>query len=178
MVGGEASDVIAGVGGFQSHEARSTSAVSGLYNEHYPRFVRLAFVLTSDHELAEEIVQDAFARVWRGWGKVRDPTAAVEYLRRTVVNLANSSLRRRYLRMRTRLHAPSPAQADPTARVAMVDALRKLAPRQRACVVLRYLEDLSEEDTASALRVSVGTVKSQTHKALQRLRRELGEEWR
>ena len=64
-----------------------------LYQRHYAELVRLAFALTNDWALAEELAQEAFARAWRSWGNIRDPRSAPAYLRTTVVNLARRSLR-------------------------------------------------------------------------------------
>ena len=63
-------------------------ALALLYERHYAELVRLAFALTSDWDLAEELAQDAFVRVWRSWGNIRDQQSAPAYLRTTVVNLA------------------------------------------------------------------------------------------
>jgi RNA polymerase sigma-70 factor (sigma-E family) len=70
-------------------------ALALLYERHYAELVRLAFALTSDWGLAEDLAQEAFVRVWRSWGNIRDPQSAPAYLRTTVANLARRSLRRR-----------------------------------------------------------------------------------
>jgi RNA polymerase sigma-70 factor (sigma-E family) len=146
-----------------------------LYERHYAELVRLAFALTSDWGLAEELAQEAFVRAWHNWASIRDPHAAPAYLRTIVVNLARGSLRRRLRERRAWRDADDPHSPDPGDSVDLLRALARLPARKRACVVLRYYLDLSEADTAAALGVSVGTVKSQTAKALQRLERLLAE---
>jgi RNA polymerase sigma-70 factor (sigma-E family) len=149
-------------------------AVALLYERHYAELVRLAFALTSDWDLAEELAQEAFARAWRSWGNIRDQQAAPAYLRTIVVNLARRSLRRRLQERRAWPDAGDVQAADPAESIDLLRALARLPARKRACVVLRFYMDLSEADTAAALGVSVGTVKSQTAKALQRLLAEPG----
>ena len=145
-----------------------------VFNEHHRRAVRLAYVLTSDADLAEDVVAEAFVKVYVRWrrGEVRDVGA---YLRRAVANEANSRLRRRYLERReaTRRHGDDrgvrlvdDGAAD---RDEIWTALERLPARQRQAVVLRYYEDLSEAETAEVLGCSVGTVKSQVWRGLRRL---------
>jgi RNA polymerase sigma-70 factor (sigma-E family) len=153
-------------------------AVALLYERHYAELVRLAFALTNDWALAEDLAQEAFVRVWRSWGNIRDPQSAPAYLRTSVVNLARRSLRRRLLERRAAWRwrgAGDLRSADPGETVDLLRALACLPARKRACVVLRFYLDLSEADTAAALGVSVGTVKSQTAKAVGRLERLLTE---
>ena len=152
-------------------------AVALLYERHYAELVRLAFALTGDWALAEELAQEAFVRVWGSWGNVRDPRSAPAYLRTAVVNLARRSLRRRLLeRQAWRWRGAGDLRsADPGETVDVLRAFACLPAGKRACVVLRFYLDLSEADTAAALGVSVGTVKSQTAKALRRLQRLLAD---
>lgn len=149
-------------------------AFATVYAAHHRRLVRLAYLLTSDPQRAEDVVADAFASVWRRWrtGEVEDVGA---YLRRAVVNTANSRLRRRY---RERSHASrrdgdarGVLQHDQAAadRDEVWQAITRLPTRQREVVVLRFYEDLGVAETAAVLGVSEGTVKSQTHRALDRL---------
>jgi RNA polymerase sigma-70 factor (sigma-E family) len=143
-----------------------------LYQEHYGDLVRVAFLLTGDRGLAEDLTQEALLRAWRDWDRIRVMDSASGYVRGIVVNLARSSLRRRLLELRHRMVevARPVAPDDPSRRVDLQRALARLPLRKRACVVLRYYAELSETEVASALGISVGTVKSQTHKALELLR--------
>jgi RNA polymerase sigma-70 factor (sigma-E family) len=150
-------------------------ALALLYERHYAELVRLAFALTSDWGLAEDLAQEAFVRVWRSWGNIRDPQSAPAYLRTTVANLARRSLRRRLQERRAWYGARDLRSADPGEGVDLLRALARLPARKRACVVLRFYLDLSEADTAAALGLSVGTVKSQTAKALRKLEQLLAE---
>ena len=146
-----------------------------LYERHYSELVRLAFALTSDWALAEDLAQEAFARTWRGWANIRDQQQAPAYLRAAVVNLARTSVRRMLRERRGWGEPGDPGAADLAVSIDLLRALSRLPARKRACVVLRFYLDLSEADTAAALGVSVGTVKSQTARALQRLRRLLAD---
>lgn len=150
--------------------------IVALYEQHRTELVRLAALLTGDPQVAEELTQEAFVHAWRTWGRVHTPGAEVAYLRGVVVNLARKSVRRRLVELRHLLTQPRLASApDPAARVDLADAVARLPIGKRACVVLRYYLGLSEQETAGVLGVSVGTVKSQTHKALDQLGRLLGD---
>lgn len=150
-------------------------AIEELYREHALRMVRLAFVLTGDAGVAEEVVQEAFVRVWRSWDGLRHADAGGAYLRVTVVNLATSVLRRRALELRHRVRRTDDAvEVDPGGRLDVLRVISALPPRQRACIALRFYEDLSESETAKVLGISIGTVKSQTFKALRRLEKVMG----
>ena len=149
-------------------------AVAALFSTHYPGLVRLAYLLTSDNALAEELAQEAFVVAWRSWGQLRASEAAVAYLRATVVNLARMSLRRRMLELRHQVAAPAGTlEHDPGGRLDLERAVALLPMRKRSCVVLRYFLDLSEDETAQLLGVSVGTVKGSTARALRDLERQL-----
>jgi RNA polymerase sigma-70 factor (sigma-E family) len=138
------------------------------------RVVRLAFLLTQETGVAEEVVQEAFVRVWHAWDRVVDGPA---FLRTTVVNLAKSSLRRRALELRHRTRRGDDAvDLDHNTRIDVLRAVGQLPMRQRTCIALRFYDDLSESETASVMGISVGAVKSQTHKALQRLESLIGGE--
>lgn len=145
---------------------------------------RTALLLTGDPGAAEDLLQEALTRTAQRWPHVSargDPTA---YIRAIMLNDVRSAWRRRR-RADTR-PAPVPdADVDFTARVdadrLLLPALRQLAPRQRAVLYLRFYEDRSEAETARLLSCSIGTVKSQTHDALARLRAvapELAPGWR
>lgn len=155
---------------------RRTARLEELYARHAPGAARLAFLLTGERDLAEDVVQDAFVRVAGRFAGLRSPDAFDAYLRRTVVNLCRGQWRRRRTE---RAHArrqpavPHEWQPDVAARDEMLRALRALPERQRAAVVLRYYEDLSERQTAEVLGCAVGTVKSLVSRALTTLRAEL-----
>jgi RNA polymerase sigma-70 factor (sigma-E family) len=134
---------------------------------------RTAYLLTSDWALAEDLVQTALARAYPRWNHIvgDDPEA---YVRRTLVNTWSSWWRRRWRgEVPTQMlpeRAANDAFATSDRRDALRTALDRLPKRQRAIVVLRYHEDMSEAQVAHALGVSVGTVKSQASRALAKLR--------
>lgn len=133
---------------------------------------RLARLLTGDRHDAEDLVQVVLSRVATRWEQIDDPAA---YARRTLYTQAVSRWRRLGRRAAERLTdaVPEPASVpagDPETRLVLSAALRRLTPRQRAVLVLRYYEDRTEAETAELLGVALGTVKSQTRHALRRLR--------
>ncbi|HEV2360789.1 MAG TPA: SigE family RNA polymerase sigma factor [Acidimicrobiales bacterium] len=145
--------------------------------------LRTAYLIVWDLRLAEDLVQECFFEVARRWPRVRSMEYPTAYARRVLVNKAVGGASRR-LRHRSELdqldHAPAAAVRDATAERALesadatsdlIDALRGLAPAQRAVLVLRYFVDLSEAQIAETLGCSVGTVKSTNARALDRLRR-------
>ena len=143
----------------------------------WPAMVRLAYGLTGDLGHAEDVAQAAFARAYASWARVArtgDPDA---YVRRIVINENHSRFRRRRVTESLVDAVPEPA-GQPTAgpadalgdNEALLKALRRLGPRQRAVIVLRFWMDMSEAETAAALNCSVGTVKSQASRALAALR--------
>lgn len=134
---------------------------------------RVAYLLTGDHHLAEDLVQQALLQVAGRWPALvarGDPDA---YVRRVMYHQHISWWRRREPPTARRA-APPEAAPDPgdsvVAAVAVRRALARLGPRQRAVLILRYFEDLSETRTAEILGISVGTVKSQARDGLARLR--------
>jgi RNA polymerase sigma-70 factor (sigma-E family) len=140
----------------------------------WPAMVRLAYGLTGDLGHAEDVAQAAFARAYASWPRVArtgDPDA---YVRKIVINENLSRFRKR--RVAEDLvgavpEGPGQSTADvPGDSEALLRALRKLGPRQRAVIVARYWMDMSEAETAAALNCSVGTVKSQASRALATLR--------
>jgi RNA polymerase sigma-70 factor (sigma-E family) len=157
-------------------------AVTRLFATQYRPLVRLASLLVHDSGLAEELTQDAFVGLHEKWGRLRDPHRAVAYLRQTVVNRARSALRHRGVVDRFLRRQPEPMtvpSAEATAidaheHVVVLSAVRLLPARQREALVLRYYLDLSEAQTAEAMGLSEGTVKSHTFRALTALRRHFG----
>ncbi len=165
--------------GRQDRDRDAAVAIESLFHAHYPRLAYTAFSLTGDWDLAEQLAQEAFLRLWRRWRWIADPQAAPAYLQRTVLNLSRETIRRkvierRALKARGRERPPA-AEPDTAEMIALRRAIAGLPARKRECVVLRFLLGMSEAETASVLGVSVGTVKSQTHKGLRQLRERLGE---
>ncbi len=134
---------------------------------------RVAYLLTGDHHLAEDLVQQALLRVAGRWPALVARGDPYAYVRRVMYNQHVSWWRRREPTA-ARQAAPQPAAPDPgdavVAAVAVRQALARLGPRQRAVLILRYFEDLTEARTAEILGISVGTVKSQARDGLARLR--------
>lgn len=152
--------------------------ISALFDQHYDRLCGLAAVILGDADLAEEIVMEAMAKTFTGWGRIRNQERADAYLRRAVINLCRSRIRRKTLEKRVnetvsgweRLRpAAWDASLHETARVVW-NAVRELPVRQRACVVMFYMDDLSESQIAEALDCSTGTVRSQLSRARDKLR--------
>ena len=157
--------------------AEAADLLSTLFDAHYRSLCRLAYVLLGDGAQAEDVVQEAFMRTFTGLGRLRDRSRADAYLRRSVVNLSRSRLRRRTVEGRSNaaVHRDAPIE-DLSGRhdLDLLDAVRALPPRQRAAVVLFYYADLPESEVASTLGCSAGTVKSQLAKARATLARCLG----
>lgn len=143
----------------------------------WPSLYRTAYLMLGEHQLAEDLVQTALAKTYASWHRVRDPGAAPAYARVVLANTAASWFRKRSWRNEhpSEVLPETAGEHDPSDRPAVIDALRSLAPRQRAVVVLRYYDDLPVRDVARALGISEGTVKSQTADALGRLRQQLGD---
>jgi RNA polymerase sigma-70 factor (sigma-E family) len=137
-----------------------------------PALVRTAFLLTGDWQRAEDLLQTALLRCFGRWSSLTDPEA---YVKRTMVTTVTGWRRRRWAGEVPTASVPDRAAAgDPEgeaeARLDLLRSLAKLGPRQRAVIVLRFYEDLTEADIAALLGVSTGTVKSQLSRALTRLR--------
>lgn len=150
--------------------------VEALHRQHWPGLWRLAMALTADTAAAEDLAQEAFARLLRASGRRSSPAPGMElaYLRRSVVNLSNSRFRRLAV---ARRHAPAlhvrvdagdadHDAADGRARQEAVRAaIAALPGRQRACVVLHYYEGLADTGVAEVLGISPGSVKAHLHRA-------------
>jgi len=137
-----------------------------------PALHRTAFLLTRQEQAAEDLVQIALAKAWQSWARVDVNHEA--YVRRIIVNEFASSWRRRWRGERPTADLPELPHDDSrnalATRQVLTAALATLPPRQRAVVVLRFFHDYTEAATAQAMGTSVGTVKSQTFKALAALR--------
>ena len=139
-----------------------------------PALLRVAFLLTGDRGLAEDLLQTALLKTSRRWSRIADQQAAYPYVRRVLVTTSASWRRRRRVGEVLTDRLPEPATTVGAAAPGRaVAALEALPPRMRAVIVLRYYEDLSEADTAAALGCSVGSVKSQASRGLARLRIDL-----
>jgi RNA polymerase sigma-70 factor (sigma-E family) len=155
--------------------------VSALYARHRLPLVRMAILLVDDQPSAEDVVQDAFFGLHRNQDKIRDPQAALGYLRTSVINNARSTWRRRGT-ARRHLHAAEPDHAEPSDSELLLAeehrevlaAVRKLPAGQQEVLVLRYWSNLSEAEIAEALGISRGAVKSQASRGLDKLERMLG----
>lgn len=150
-----------------------------LFDRHYRSLRGLAFVMLGDAARAEEVVMEAYVKAFGGWGRLRTMDHPHAYLRQIVVNLCRSRFRREKVELRVnalvhRSGEQAQWERDSALRMDLWAAVRKLPERQRACVVLRYLEDMTEREIADALECSIGTVKSQLSKARTKLERELG----
>jgi RNA polymerase sigma-70 factor (sigma-E family) len=146
-----------------------------------PGLLRAAYLMTGDRGTAEDLVQTALAKTYLAWPRIRDREAVDGYVWRVMLN-SRTSWWRKARHERTVPLEQHPAEdvphrdvyADADLHDALWRALALLPRRQRAAIVLRYYEDLSEADTAAALGVSVGTVKSTVSKALRKLRDHAG----
>jgi RNA polymerase sigma-70 factor (sigma-E family) len=138
---------------------------------------RTAWLLTGDRWLAEDLVQTALVRTWPKWERIRRRDDPEVYVRRVMVNTWATWLRRRWRGERATQSVPEgPAHGDMAAevavRIAIRSALASLTARQRAVLVLRVFDDLSEAQVARVLDCSVGTVKSTMSQAMTKLRRD------
>jgi RNA polymerase sigma-70 factor (sigma-E family) len=139
------------------------------YAAHRDRLRRLAYLLTGQREVAEELVQDAFVRLHDRWDTVESPPA---YLRTVVARLC-IGWRRRATMGRERERSYAPVTEEPPAFDETWELLHRLPADQRAVLVLRFYADMSVEDTAAALGCPPATVRTRTHRALARLRKEM-----
>ena len=147
-----------------------------LYRRHAAGGIRLAYLLTGDEALAEDVFHDAFVRLSGRWTTLRDPAAFGSYLRRTIVNLCNSHFRRkkierRFLESEARSQlsdSPVTAWREDDGRV--WEQVQQLSKGQRAAIVLRFYEDLSDDEIADVLGCRPGTVRSRISRALEAMR--------
>ena len=152
-----------------------------LYQRNAPGALRLAYLITSDRDLAQDIMQDAFVRVAGRFRYLRSPESFDVYLRRTVVNLCNSHFRhqrvvRTALEREARFATISVDDPDVALREELDAALAQLPPRQRTALILHYFEDLSEEQLADAMRCSVSAARSLVARGKETLRSLIGDE--
>jgi len=161
-------------------QSRDVTSFSDLVATRSTALLRTAYLVVGDHQLAQDLVQESLVKTYVAWPRLRDVTSAEAYARRIIVTTAISWHRRRSFHERPVLAIPEQAQPDRTDAFATQDLLwaqvRALPPRQRAALVLRYYEDLSESDTAQLMGCAIGTVKSQVSAGLERLRERMGPE--
>jgi RNA polymerase sigma-70 factor (sigma-E family) len=167
----------------QPYTKGSQVDLHSLYTAHWRYLVRLAVLLVDDVASAEDVVQDAFVALHRRSGALRDPDAALAYLRASVVNLSRSVLRKRQV-VRKHLKVAEPeatAAADHEVLVrdehrAALAAVRALPRHQREVLILRYWSGLSEREIAQTLGIAQGSVKSAASRGMVTLQRVLGGE--
>ena len=134
-----------------------------------PALARTAYLLTGDHHLAEDLVQTALVQAAKHWERIE--TSPEAYVRRTMYHQNISWWRRRrFAESPLAGHDGAAPAGDTDLRLSLDQALTRLTPKQRTVLVLRFYEDLTEVETARALGISAGTVKSTTRQSLARLR--------
>lgn len=142
------------------------------------RLRRMAFLMCGDWHRAQDVVQQAYVRLYVAWPKLRRAEAFDSYARRTVLSVLRDDMRRPWWR-RERTRGELPETATVGAHTAIdnqllvVELLQSLPERQRAVLILRYLEDHTVEQTAEVLGIAAGTVKSQASRALATLREQM-----
>ena len=161
--------------------ADAEAAVGALYDDAAVGLIRLAYLMLGDRPSAEDVVQDAFFGLYRNWARLADHDRALSYVRSSVLNGCRSALRRRAAGRRLTGYQPPAASAEAAAlgreeRREVMQAVRRLPDRQREALVLRFYLDLSEDETARAMGISKGTVKSATSRAVAALGRMLKED--
>ena len=152
-----------------------TSRMEELYAIHAQRAGRLAYFLVGDRDLAQDLVQEAFLKVFARWGNLREAQSFAAYLNRTIVNLAHKTHRRRrverrYLDKQPSLEAMAP-QRDYETADELWQQLQLLPQRQRTAIVLRYYEDLTDHQAAEAMGCSQTAIASLVQRAVGTLRK-------
>ena len=166
--------------------AVTSSADQSMFEEYagtaWPSLYRYAYLLAGNHADAEDIAQQTLMKAYRSWSRVKDSDSRNAYLRRMLTNTYLSQRRPKGRRLEVLTNAPlepghepgHKAVGGPEERMVLWPHVKSLPPRQRAVIVLRYYEDLSEQEIADALGCSTGNVKSTAHHALKALRAGLG----
>lgn len=176
----------AGTLGKMARGTPGEQSIESLYRAHGARLVRLARMFVDDRAAAEDLVQEAFIRFHRARHRLRDRDASAAYLRSTVLNLARDHNRRGLMALRhidSRAHHVGSIGPDPDVAALLeeeqrelVEAVAALSSRQRDCVVLRYYLELSYDEVAATLGLSVNSVKTHLKRGLAQLRGRMMEE--
>ena len=159
-------------------QERRADRLGRAFAEHYPTAFRLAYLLTGDPHEAEDLAQEAFVRLAGRFSHLRRADTFGSYLRRTVLNLHTSRLRRLVRRRALERSAreATTVMPDVATNQDLWAAIATLPPRQRAALILRYYVDLSERETANEMRCSVAAVKSLVSRAIEAIRARTGGE--
>ena len=168
---------IAGTAASGSDARDQSRDLSTVFYEEYPRLWSIAFAMLGDAHLAEEVVMETFVKAFSSWTRLRRLDYPPGYLKKIVLNLCRSKLRRRSVELRVNALAHGSRereaneweQAGSDIRLDVLEALAELSPMQRACVVLRYFDDMTDRQVAETLDCSVGTVKSHIFRARKAL---------
>ena len=157
---------------------RDVTAFTEFVEARSPQLFRTAYLMVGDHQLAQDLLQESLVKTYVAWPRLRDVANVEAYTRRVVVTTSISWRRRRSFHERPVDPLPEPVVADLTDSVAgrldLWPLVQALPPRQRAAVVLRYCEDLSEVQTAELMGCSVGAVKKNASVGLAKLRDRMG----
>ena len=161
--------------------ASDVTAFSEFVEARSSSLFRTAYLMVGDHQLAQDLLQEALVKTLIAWPRLRDRANVDAYTRRIIVTTSISWRRRRSFHERPTGTLPERVDPDPdpveavVTHDAVIAALLTVPPRQRAAIVLRYYQDLTEAETADAMGCSVGAVKSQVAAGLKRLRKALGQ---
>ncbi|HET9859297.1 MAG TPA: SigE family RNA polymerase sigma factor [Nocardioidaceae bacterium] len=170
---------MAEAGAVNGMERRATASKDAEFEAYMaarqPSLLRTAYLLTGDRHAAEDLVQTALAKLYLSWDKVQRRELLDGYVRRIMVNENNSLWRRAWKRKELTTdevpdYTPVHDRPDDGQSAALWEFVQTLPKKQRAVIVLRFYEDLSEAETAEILGISVGTVKSQASRALASMR--------
>jgi RNA polymerase sigma factor (sigma-70 family) len=167
----------------ENRTAEQPGHLEELYATHSLSALRFAYLLTGSREFAEDLMQEAFLKAFVRLGAIREQQAFPAYLRTTILNLARGHFRRRRiegdsLRRHALINVPDAGLPDIDQRERLWAALQRLPHRQRAALVLRYYEDLSERDAARTLRITEPALKSLVARGTKTLRSHLASERR
>jgi len=169
-------------GGRRARRAAAHDEIVVAYDAHYRDLLRFAGFVAPEPAMAEDLVHEAFVKLYGAWNRIDDPAKVGGYLRTTVLNLARGRARHLGVVRRNRPDPrPDMASAEHGAmrndsRDRVVIALQQLSARQRACLVLRHYEDRSESEIAEILGISIGSVRTHVHRGMESLGRLLQSE--